>query len=68
MSLDRVVYEWEQSMEEVNVFITPPPGVTAAQIQCTITSSHVTLGLRGVPELYLNVCVSSVSESQRVVG
>lgn len=59
VDLDRVVYEWEQSMEEVNVFITPPPGVTAAQIQCTITASHVTLGLRGVPELYLNVRASS---------
>lgn len=61
VALDRVVYEWEQSMEEVNVFITPPPGVTAAQIHCTITTNHVSLGLRGVPELYLNVCASSVS-------
>ncbi|KAF1787119.1 putative tubulin polyglutamylase TTLL9 [Phytophthora cactorum] len=40
----RVIYEWEQSMEEVNVFIKPPPGVTAQQIQCDITTNHVTLG------------------------
>ncbi|KAG1711559.1 hypothetical protein DVH05_008808 [Phytophthora capsici] len=51
----RVVYEWEQSMEEVNVFIKPPPGVTAQQIQCDITANHVTLGLRGVTDKFLNV-------------
>lgn len=42
-------------MEEVNVFIKPPPGVTAQQIQCDIAANHVTLGLRGVTDKFLNV-------------
>ncbi|GMF38788.1 unnamed protein product [Phytophthora fragariaefolia] len=51
----RIIYEWEQSMEEVNVYIKPPPGVTAQQIQCDIAANHVTLGLRGVTDKFLNV-------------
>ncbi|TMW55879.1 hypothetical protein Poli38472_008527 [Pythium oligandrum] len=50
----RVIYEWEQSMEEVNVFITPPPGLTASHIQCDITANHVTLGVRGSQDKFLN--------------
>lgn len=52
---DRVIYEWEQSLEEVNVFISPPRGVTAHDILCEITATHVTLGLRGVADKFLNV-------------
>ncbi|KAI9911509.1 hypothetical protein PsorP6_009265 [Peronosclerospora sorghi] len=50
----RVIYEWEQSLEEVNIFIKPPPGVTAQHIQCDIATNHVTLGLRGATDKYLN--------------
>ncbi|POM61714.1 hypothetical protein PHPALM_29236 [Phytophthora palmivora] len=53
-SVRRIIYEWEQSMEEVNVFIKPPPGITAQQIQCDITTNHVTLGLRGATDKFLN--------------
>ena len=28
----RTIYEWHQSLEEVHVFIAPPPGVTAKMI------------------------------------
>ncbi|CAI5722589.1 hypothetical protein KXD40_004431 [Peronospora effusa] len=55
----RVVYEWEQSLEEINIFIKPPVGVTAQQIQCDICTNHVTLGLRGVPDKFLNHDLSS---------
>ncbi|TDH68450.1 hypothetical protein CCR75_005834 [Bremia lactucae] len=50
----RIVYEWEQSMQEVNIFIRPPPGVTAQQIQCVIKTNHVTLGLQGVTDKFFN--------------
>ncbi|RLN61255.1 hypothetical protein BBJ29_001596 [Phytophthora kernoviae] len=53
------IYEWEQSLEEVNIFIKPPPGVTAQQIQCDITVNHVTLGLHGVMDKFLNHDLSS---------
>jgi len=45
----RTIYEWEQSLEEVNVYIAPPPGVTAKHIACTITPKHLTLGIKGNP-------------------
>ena len=30
----RTVYEWEQTLDEVLIYITPPPGITAAQLDC----------------------------------
>lgn len=55
------MYEWEQSLEEVNVFLSPPKGVTARDIVCDITATHVTLGLRGVADKYLNVSVTCIA-------
>jgi hypothetical protein len=52
---DRVIYEWDQSLEEVNVYITPPPGLTANLIECKITTNRVVLGLRGSKDKFLNV-------------
>ncbi|DBA04815.1 TPA: hypothetical protein N0F65_004452 [Lagenidium giganteum] len=51
---DRLIYEWEQSMEEVNLFITPPPGITANHIECEITAMHLRLGLRGSRDRFLD--------------
>lgn len=45
----RTVYEWEQSLEEVNIYIQPPPGVKARMIDCTITPTHLKLGIKGNP-------------------
>lgn len=45
----RTVYEWEQSLEEVNLYIEAPPGVTADRIECKITPRHICLGLKGNP-------------------
>ncbi|CAM9496300.1 unnamed protein product, partial [Phaeothamnion confervicola] len=45
----RTVYEWEQSLEEVNIYITPPPGITAGMIDCKIEHRHIRLGLKGAP-------------------
>ena len=30
----RTIYEWEQTMDEVHMYLQPPPGVRAAQIEC----------------------------------
>ncbi|KAF1333683.1 E3 ubiquitin-protein ligase chfr, partial [Globisporangium splendens] len=51
-----MIYEWEQSLEELNVYIRPPPGITASMILCEITANHVTLGLRGTTDKFLNFC------------
>ena len=45
----REVYEWDQSLDEVNVYITPPAGVTASMLDCTITAHRIKLGLKGNP-------------------
>ena len=45
----RAVYEWEQSLEEVLVYIRPPAGVRAAQLACAIAPRRLTLGIKGLP-------------------
>lgn len=56
----QLIYEWEQSLEELNVFIRPPPNVTAAMIECVISTGHVTLGLRGSRDKFLDVRASEL--------
>ena len=43
----RVVYEWDQTLHEVNVYVTAPPGVRAAQLECQFGVKHLRLALRG---------------------
>ena len=50
----RLIYEWEQSLEEVNIYINPPPGVTASMIDCNISYNHVKVGLKGAPHPFLD--------------
>ena len=50
----RTVYEWEQNLEEVLIYLRPPPGITASQLQCKITATHLSLGLRGVPKPFID--------------
>ena len=41
------VYEWEQSLDEVRVFVRPPAGLRARDIECSIKSTRVRLGVKG---------------------
>jgi hypothetical protein len=45
----RVVYEWEQSMEEVLIYITPPEGLTGQHLDIKITNLHLRVGIKGNP-------------------
>lgn len=45
----KTVYEWEQSLEEVNLYIETPPGVKADRVDCKITPRHIRLGIKGNP-------------------
>lgn len=45
----RTIYEWEQDIEQVDMWITPPQGITAKMIDCVITESHLKLGIKGNP-------------------
>lgn len=50
----QIVYEWEQNLTEIHIWVTPPPGVKAAMIDCQIEALHLTMGIKGVPEKYFN--------------
>jgi hypothetical protein len=45
----RTVYEWEQSLTEVNLYLTPPPGVPSKQFEIVISHRHLKIGLKGAP-------------------
>lgn len=45
----RAVYEWDQTLEEVNAYVPAPPGVRACHVQCAFASTAVRLGLAGNP-------------------
>ena len=51
----RLVYEWDQSLDEVNLYIDPPPGLSASQFDIEIKSDHLMVGIKGNRERYLNV-------------
>eukprot|EP00961_Rhodomonas_salina_P177573 2394534-Rhodomonas_salina.1 len=55
----QLVYEWEQGLDEVNIYITPPPGIKANMFDIQITSDHLTVGLKGNKEKFLNVSLHS---------
>ena len=62
---DRVIYEWDQNMDEVFVYIQPPdfvlpknkeaikaqlqPGQTPPEMDIKITSTHLSVGIKGNP-------------------
>ncbi len=61
----RVIYEWEQGLDEVSVYITPPPGVKASMLSITVTPSRVSIGVKGNPpyldEELASTCVAKES-------
>mmetsp|Transcript_4122 Transcript_4122/g.8780 ORF Transcript_4122/g.8780 Transcript_4122/m.8780 type:complete len:240 (+) Transcript_4122:163-882(+) len=50
----RKVYEWEQNLEEVNMYIDAPPGIHANQIQCNIQPNRIQIGLRGSDRFFID--------------
>jgi hypothetical protein len=48
-SQGRTIYEWEQNIEQVDMWIDPPAGITAKMIDCKITDKHLRIGLKGNP-------------------
>ena len=45
----QTVYEWDQTLEEVNVWIRPPSGVTSQHLDIEIRHTSVTIGIKGNP-------------------
>ena len=62
---DRVIYEWDQTMDDLNVYIKPPefvlprnkdairkqlkPGESMPELDIKIKSTHLSVGLKGNP-------------------
>ncbi|KAK1318092.1 hypothetical protein QJS10_CPB04g01753 [Acorus calamus] len=51
---EQKVFEWDQTLEEVNIYITLPPGVPSKLFFCNIRSTHVQVGIKGNSTLYLD--------------
>ncbi|KAG5238348.1 nudC domain-containing protein [Salix suchowensis] len=49
----KTVFEWDQTLEEVNIYIKLPANVHSKQFYCKIQSKHVEVGIKGNPP-YLN--------------
>ncbi len=51
----QLVYEWEQSLSDLNLFIKVPEGVKAKQLYVDISKKHLRVGI--VPNSpYLEAC------------
>ena len=40
----RVIYEWDQTLDEINFYTAAPPGISAKEIVCKIQPTKLTLG------------------------
>jgi len=45
----RTIYEWEQSLEEVNLYIEPPEGIPRNMFDVVISHRHLRVGIKGAP-------------------
>jgi hypothetical protein len=51
----QTIYEWEQTLEDVTIYVKPPPTVEKGnQIRCQISPSHLQLGLQGGAQWFLS--------------
>lgn len=48
------IYEWEQTLEEVILYIAAPPGVATADLRCEITPSQLRVGLKTAKQWFIN--------------
>lgn len=45
----RIVYEWDQTLSEVNVYVPVPPGVRGRDLAVAVERRRLAFGLRGNP-------------------
>ncbi|CAH9121048.1 unnamed protein product [Cuscuta epithymum] len=46
---DQKVFEWDQTLEELNIYINLPENVPKKLFYCTIKSKHLEVGIKGNP-------------------
>ena len=50
----RTIYEWEQSLDEINIYIQPPPSITRQDLIIKINTRHLYVGLKAIPNAYID--------------
>ena len=50
----RKIYEWEQTLEEVSMYINAPPGIEAHQIECNISTARLKIGRKGSDRFFID--------------
>ena len=49
------IYEWEQTLDDVTIYVLAPPFVTrGSQVNCKISTNRLQLGLQGGQQWFLN--------------
>eukprot|EP00850_Spirogloea_muscicola_P005203 SM000023S07659 [mRNA] locus=s23:774412:775853:+ [translate_table: standard] len=59
----RVVLEWDQTVEEVNLYVPLPPGARARQVFCDIAPRSIAVGLKGASSRYLDHVLEAAVKS-----
>lgn len=62
----RVAYEWEQTLDDITVFIKVPPGTRARDLDVGISSTHLRVGLRGCDPYMSHALAHAVRASESV--
>ena len=60
---NQVVYEWEQSLDEVTMYIQAPPNVRASDFNVTIQSKRLAIGLKGNDRRYIDEPTFSIVDT-----
>ena len=42
----RVIYEWEQTLDEVNIYIQAPPNISSNLLNIKISHNHLIIGIK----------------------
>jgi hypothetical protein len=50
----KTIYEWEQTLSEVILYIEPPPGVNKKMFDISIQPHHLKVGIKGNSQLFLD--------------
>lgn len=58
----QVVYEWDQTVDDVNVYIRTPPGLKASMMRVDIQSKKLSVGVKG-EKPYIDVRVAALAAS-----
>jgi hypothetical protein len=50
----RKIYQWEQSLDNITLYLDPPPNCQAKDLDIVITTNHLKVGLRGADSYFID--------------